>query len=217
MRPEDIEVNDNIEIEIKKGYYKGQYQSRISDIGNNRLSVLIPYNEGSLVPIGIGIEVQVLFASDSAAYKFKSKVINRIREPVPQLVLEMPEEDDFTKIQRRKYFRLEVKRKVLYRRVDEDWEPKEEEYTKSSTIDISGGGIKMVLNEELPNNIFIELMLDIPAIEGVKIISETIRKYELPDGKAIGIEFLDINNRSRDALMGWLFDHQRKLRRKGLI
>ena len=217
MRPEDLEVNDNIEIEIKKGYYKGQYQSRISDKEDRKLFVLIPYSEGSLVPIGIGVEVQVLIASDSAAYKFKSTVLNRIKEPVPQLVLEEPDKEDFVKIQRRKYFRLEVKRKVLYRRVNKDWEPKEKEFNESSTVDISGGGIKMVLNEDLPNNIFIELMLEIPAIEGVKIISKTVRKYDLPDGKAVGIEFLDINHRSRDALMGWLFDYQRKLRRKGLI
>lgn len=217
MRPKNIEVNDNIEIEIKKGYYKGQYQSRISDKNEDELYVLIPYNEGNLVPIGLGVEIEILIASDSAAYKFKSKVINRIKEPIPQLVLERPVEEDFIKIQRRKYFRLEVKRNVYYRRVDKNWEPKDEEFTKSSTIDISGGGIKMVLNEDLPNNIFLELMLDIPAIEDVKIISETIRKYELPDGKAVGIEFLDINYRSRDALMGWLFDYQRKLRKKGLI
>ncbi|MFW5873454.1 MAG: flagellar brake protein [Bacillota bacterium] len=217
MRPENLSVNDNIEIEIKKGYYKGQYQSRISDKKKNELYVLMPYNEGNLVPIGTGTEVEILIASELAAHKFKSKVINQIKEPVPQLILEMPDKEDFIKIQRRKYFRLEVKRKVLYRRVDKDWEPEEQEYTESSTIDISGGGIKMVLNEELPNNIFIELMLDIPAIEGVKIISETIRKYELPDGKAVGIEFLNINHRTRDALMGWLFDYQRKLRRKGLI
>lgn len=217
MRPEDLEVNDNIEIEIKKGYYKGQYQSRISDKNANELCVLIPYNDGNLVPIGIGVEVEILIASDAAAHKFQSKVINRIKEPVPQLILEMPDKEDFIKIQRRKYFRLDVKREVLYRRADKDWEPKEEDFTETSTIDISGGGIKMVLKEELPNDIFLELMLDIPAIEGVKIISRTVRKYELPDGKAIGVEFLDINHRSRDALMGWLFDYQRKLRRKGLI
>ena len=217
MRPEDLEVNDNIEIEIKQGYYKGQYQSRISDKKEDKLYVLIPYNDGKLVPIGTGVEVEVLIAHDSAAYKFKSRVINRIKEPIPQLIIEAPDNEDFIKIQRRKYFRLEVKRKVFYRRVNKDWEPKEEEFIESSTIDISGGGIKMVLNEDLPNNIFIELMLDIPAIEGVKIVSKTVRKYELPDGKAIGVEFLDINPRSRDALMGWLFDYQRKLRRKGLI
>ena len=217
MKLEDLEVNDNIEIEIKKGYYKGQYQSRISDKKEGKLYVLIPYNDGNLVPIGMGVDVQVLIASDSAAYKFNSTVLNRIKKPVPQLILEGPDQEDFIKIQRRKYFRLDVKRKVFYRRVNKDWEPEEKEFTESTTIDISGGGIKMVLNEDLPNNIFIELMLEIPAIEGIKIISKTVRKYELPDGKAIGVEFLDINHRSRDALMGWLFDYQRKLRRKGLI
>ncbi len=179
MRPEDLEVNDNIEIEIKKGYYKGKYQSRISDKEEDKLYALIPYNDGKLVPIGTGVEVEVLISDDSAAYKFKSRVINRIKEPIPQLILESPDTEDFIKIQRRKYFRLEVKRKVFYRRVNKDWEPKEEKFTESSTIDISGGGIKMVLNENLPNNIFIELMLDIPAIEGVKIVSKTVRKYEL--------------------------------------
>lgn len=211
-----MEINQIIELEVKRGLYRGRYQSRISDLAQDHLKVLVPFDKGSLVPLSKGINLSVFYAAEAAAYKFSAQVIDRIKEPVPQLIIEKSNSDDVTKIQRRCYFRLEVKRGVLYRRVDEEWEPAED-FKKTTTIDISGGGIKMVLPEDLSNDIILELKLDIPEVKGVPIISKLIRSYELPDGKAAGIKFIDINHRTRDAIMGWLFDYQRKLRRKGLI
>lgn len=216
MAAENMEINQNIELEVKSGLYKGRYQSRISDLADDHLKVLVPFNKGSLVPLSKGIAISVFYAAEAAAYKFSTKVIDRMKKPVPQLIIEKPNPDDITKIQRRNYFRLEVKRKVFYRKVDQDWKPVED-FKETTTIDISGGGIKMVLSEDLPGDILLEVKLDIPDVEGVPIISKLIRTYELPDGKSAGIKFIDINHRTRDAIMGWLFDHQRKLRRKGLI
>lgn len=136
MKPKDIEVNDNIEIEVKTGFYKGKYQSRISNNTNGKLQILMPYNQGKIIPLSPGVEVNILIALDTSAFKFRTHVIDRIKNPI---------------------------------------------------------------------------------IEGVSILSKTTRRSSLPDGKAIGIKFIDINQRTRDALMGWLFDQQRKLRRKGLL
>ncbi len=211
-----LEINLNIEIQVKRGPYKGDYQSRIADIEDDYLKLLVPFRKGSLVPLSPGTEIAVFFSADTAAYKFSTEIQDRVSESVPLLVVDRPAEDDFVKIQRRKFFRLEVRKKIWYRPVDKELEP-EDDYKESWTIDISGGGVKMVLEEELEKEQLLEVKLDIEAIEGVPILAKIVNFYDIADGKACGMKFVDINPRTRDSLMGWLFDHQRKLRRKGLI
>ncbi len=222
MEINELSINQEVEIEVKRGPYKGNYQSRIADIDEEKIDILTPYKDGGLVPFRQGLEITVFFAGDSAAYKFSAEITNRKKEPVPTIEVGRPEEDDLVKIQRRRHFRLEVRKKVWYRRVDEIWEPEDEDFKESHTLDISAGGIKMLLPEEseIDEGQLLEIKLDIEAIEGVPIISEVVNNYkmnDMPDKKAIGIKFLDINNRTRDSLMGWLFDYQRKLRKKGLL
>lgn len=222
MEINDLSVNQNVELEVKKGPYRGNYKTKIADIKEEKIDVLTPYKDGSLVPLRRGLEIIVFFAGESAAYKFSEEIIDRAQEPVPTITVRKPDKDDIVKIQRRQHFRLEVRKKVLYRQVDEHWETEEENFRETHSMDISAGGVKMLipLDSDLQEGDLLEIKLDIEAIEDVPIISEVVNYYrmpDLPDKKALGIKFLDINRRTRDALMGWLFDYQRKLRRKGLL
>ncbi len=220
MEINDLSVNQDVEIEVKQGPYKGSYSTRIADIHEDTIDILTPYKDGALVPLRQGLEVSIFFAGESAAFKFSAEIIGRAQEPVPIIRVRKPENDEMVKIQRRQHFRLEVRKKVWYRLVNEDWEPvDEEEFKETHTMDISAGGLKILipLYVELNEG---EIKVDIEDIEGVPIISEVANYYsmpDLPDKNAVGIKFLDINRRTRDALMGWLFEYQRKLRRKGLL
>ncbi len=222
MGLENLSVNQDIDLEVKKGPYKGSYESRVADIKDEVIEILTPYREGNLVPLRQGLEVVIFFAGETAAFKFITTVENRRSEPVPVLCLGKPEEDDLVKIQRRNHFRLEARKKVWYRALDDDWEPVEEEFSETHTLDISGGGVKMLVprDYEVVEGDFLELKLDIEEIEEVPIISEVVNKYNrpnIPDKKPLGIQFVDIDRNTRDLLMGWMFEYQRKLRRKGLL
>ncbi len=217
-----LEVNQDVEIEVKKGPYRGTYETRVADLKEEEIDLLTPFAEGSLVPLRQGLEVRIFFAGDSAAYKFPATIKYRSSNSVPTLTVEKPDSEDIVKIQRRQHFRLEVRKKVFYRQVDDDWEPLTSGFEETHTMDISGGGVKMLLpgEEEIEMEDLLEIKLDIEAVEGVPIISRVVNEYsmpDMPDNKAVGLEYLDINRRTRDALMGWLFDYQRKLRRKGLL
>ncbi|MFW5856033.1 MAG: flagellar brake protein [Bacillota bacterium] len=211
---EQIQVNQQIEIEVKSGPYKGTYPSKIAAINEEFVKIYPPFKSESVVPLRPGSDIFVFFTGDDAAYKFNSKVIRRIKENIHLLVIEPPEE--IVRIQRRNYFRLEVKRDVRYRLINDDLEPIQD-YVDSKTIDISGGGVKLILNSELEENDLVEMLIDIPDLSDVPLPGEVKQIYSLPDGKAVGIEFINLKRRVRDQIIGWLFDYQRQLRRKGLL
>jgi c-di-GMP-binding flagellar brake protein YcgR len=209
-----LSVNQQIEIEVKNGPYKGTYQSKIAEINQDRLKILLPFSGGDIVPLRLETELNVFFTGNDAAYKFYSRVRDRVKEKIHILVIDSPHE--IVRIQRRDYFRLDAKLDVKYRKLDQDHEPIEH-YIKSQTSDLSGGGIKLVLESELKKDDIIEMLLDIEGIEELPIMGKVRELYDIPDGQAAGIEYIDINRKIRDLIISWMFDYQRELRKKGLL
>lgn len=209
-----LSVNQSIEIEVKKGPYKGSFPSKIEEINQDNIKVLPPYQKGEIVPLRKDTRINVFFTGDDAAYKFSSQVIDRIKEQIRLLVINSPEE--IVRIQRRDYFRLDVKKDAKYRELDEEMEI-DGEFIETQTVNLSGGGVRLIDESQLSEGDLIEIMIDISEIEDVKIIGEVQQKYDLPNGEAVGIEFKEVSRHLRDQIIGWLFDYQRELRKKGLL
>lgn len=214
MAVQELKVNQNIELEVTKGAYKGTYSSKIAEINDDNIKIMLPYAHGELVPLRPNVKMDVYFTGERAAYRFRTKILKREKEKIPLLVITTPGE--FERIQRREYFRLEVVRGIEYCPVDDEFEPTGE-FVESNTIDISGGGVKLVLKSEVEENEFLEMYIDIPEIEDLPITGEVVHIYGQGEDKSAGVEFIDINSRVRDVIIGWLFDYQRELRRKGLL
>jgi len=214
-----LRVNQSIDIEVKKGLYKGTFPSKIDEVNEENIKVLAPYRNGEIVPLRAGTEVNIFFTGNDAAYKFNSEIIDRIKEQVKLLIITPPEE--IVRIQRRDYFRLDVKKDAKYRKLD-DYELGDEidcnkSFIESQTIDLSGGGVRLVNESDLEEGDFIELMIDLSGIKEVMILGEVKQEYSLPNGEAVGVEFKDISRQARDEIIGWLFDYQRELRKKGML
>lgn len=215
MELDNLKVNQKVELEINQGPYRGTYPSKIEDITENKIKVMPPYVKGELLPLRKGLELKVYFTGDDAAFGFSSQVIERLKEPIPLLVILAPEE--IVRIQRRDFFRLEVRKNVWYYRINKEGEPIED-LKKTVSSNLSGGGIRIVLDgQELNYGTMIQLFIDLPEIKDIPITGRVVQQYDLPDGKAAGIEFVNISSRTRDQIIGWLFEYQRKLRRKGLL
>ncbi|MFW5999090.1 MAG: flagellar brake protein [Halanaerobiaceae bacterium] len=212
----DFEVNDKIELNIAEGPYRGNFPSKIQGIDSETLEIIPPYEKGELLPVRKDTKVKVLFTRDDAAYKFFSRVEDRIIRQIPLLVITYPE--DIVRIQRRDFFRLEVKKQVKYRLLDSSGEGKGD-YNKTVTSDISAGGLKMVIEQDLPQGSELELYLNIKPVKEIPLKGKVVQKYTMSDGKtkAAGIEFMNISSGLRDKIISWMFDYQRKLRQKGLL
>lgn len=216
MRTEHkIEVNQKFELIVEEGPYKGNYLSQVADITDDVIKVTVPLVHGEIIPLRLNLDVLMYFTGVQAAYSYKTKIIGREEEgEIPLLHLAIPEEK--YRIQRREFFRLEVREKVIYRILDDSLEPVSE-FKETHTIDISGGGVKMFINEPVQKGMFLELFLQIPGLENVAIISRIVNIFDVEAGLAVGIKFIEIDEYIQEEIISWLFDYQRKLRQRGLL
>ena len=77
--------------------------------------------------------------------------------------------------------------------------------------------MRLVLESDLKVDDLVEIKIDIEDLKDSPLLGKVRNIYEMPNGRAAGIEFIDINRRVRDQIIGWLFDYQRELRKKGLL
>ena len=214
MKDDHIKINKMFELIVNEGPYQGVYLSRIADLAKDNIKVNIPFVNGEIIPLRIGLAVEMYFTGEQAAYSYQTLITDRSIESVPLLTLKYPRAK--RRIQRRDYFRLEVKKRVKYRLLDAELKPIGG-FKETTTIDISGGGIKMVANSVIFRDTLMEVYLQIPTLENVAIISRAVNLTELPDGLALGIKFIEIDDSAREKIIGWLFEKQRKMRKKGLL
>lgn len=214
MIEHNLKVNQNFELIVKDGPFKGNYLSKIADIRDNKIKVSIPYTHGEIIPLRINLDVEMYFTGELAAYSYNTVIIDRELEPIPLLILSYP--DTKQRIQRREFFRLEVKEKIIYQILNRDLEPITDK-KKTTTIDISGGGLKMVVDNFINKGTLMELYLQIPELKNTPIISKVANILDLPEGIAVGVNFVEIDNNIREQIIGWLFDYQRELRQKGML
>lgn len=212
---ENLNINQKIDIIVERGPYKGAYLSKVAEINDDIYQVTAPFFNGEIVPLHINQIIKISYCSDNASYQFTAKILDRKREPVALFTVE--KKSEAIRIQRRNFFRLNVKLKVNYRVLDSEDNFEDSELKETTTIDISAGGIKMAVDDDFPGEGVLELYLDIPEIKNTSIFGKIVNNYDLPDGRAIGIEFIGIEQKDQDKIVSWLFDFQRDLRKKGLL
>ncbi len=213
----NLSINQNVEVVISEGPYQGSYNSKVSDLVEDKIKVMAIYKREELIPLRKGEEVQLLYEGESAFYSLKTEILDRGKDPIPTLILKKT--DDINRIQRRKYFRLQVNKKIKYKSLkDIEDENKEAKFKKTTAIDLSGGGLLMVLKEDL--NLKDKLLFNLNIENLDKLIKgRIVRIKHNKDGysKTAGIEFIEIGRKDRDKIISFLFNYQRKLRRRGMI
>ncbi|MFW5981746.1 MAG: flagellar brake protein [Halanaerobiaceae bacterium] len=215
---EQLKINDKVDIQVDSGPYQGKYLSKVAEIDNDTIKVTSPFIKGEVVPLRIGQVVKLYFTGDTAAFTFTAKVLDRQIDPVAILTLKKTSE--LKRIQRREYFRIEAKKEVKYRIIEDPLNIDGDESAdleRSETLDISGGGIKLLVDDDFPREGFVELYIDIPDIEEMPILGKVVNDYNLGDARAVGIRFLDIGHVIQEKIISWLFDYQRQLRKRGLL
>ncbi|MBS4539866.1 flagellar brake protein [Clostridium sp. D2Q-11] len=202
----NLELGNKIEIYIgNQGYV-----SQVSDIINkDKLIILGPIKYGKLVNILIGTELKIMFTlKDKARYWFNGVVENVDRENLYKLHIKKI--NDTVKLQEREYFRL---KKILDVSITLD----NNDIIKVFTEDISGKGLKIVTKRtfNLGDNLFLEFSLN---DKNIKTTGEVVRveDYDEINNNIYGICYNNLDKESRDIIVKYIFEEQRKLRKKGL-
>lgn len=212
-RLREFDVNTRVELEVHDPDFEGKYASRVMDVTKKEIELMAPTEKGELVPIRRKTKVTIDYIGQRAMYRFDSIITRRFRDPVAGIAIKKPRRVE--RIQRREFVRLEINIPIKYRLSVEEGEP--EEFKKSYTIDLSGGGLRFISDEKLPEDEFLEIRLGMDRVNEV-IFGKIARvaQTEDNDGYEIGLEFKSLSPATQDEIVSWIFNKQREMIRKGL-
>ena len=193
------------------------YKSRIASKSDDYLGIELPIDKrtGGFKLITEGMEIKIYYLSSSGQYSFSTKVIGMVKEQIPIILIELPEE--YKRIQRRNFIRVPAFVEVSYKELDDY----DSSWNIVKTIDISGGGMQFVIpilknikfNQEIKG--WIVLPYNNGKIEHIKFIGRVVRVYksrEKSDINLISIEFIDINEIMRAKIIKYSYEKQVKLK-----
>lgn len=181
------------------------------------LFVAAPIYEGRLYPVQIGTKVAVLFIKENNLYEFTAKVIDR--ESKHNLaMLKIQALSPIEKVQRREFFRFDTSIPVNYRIISTVNTKSTEDYIKTVTRDLSGGGLCIRLKEPIELDNFLDCELFIST--KVCFIGRVVRltKYDAMQGiykYEVGVYFEKIEEALREKVISYIFQEQRRLLKKG--
>ncbi|HEY8890014.1 MAG TPA: flagellar brake domain-containing protein [Clostridium sp.] len=209
----DFKLNKKLEILVEEKYFN----SNIQDITGEYIAISIPSSSGQYIPLSKGTIIDVIYYEKDHLYKFKSVVIGRKFENIPILLISLPRE--INKIQRRKDVRVPVLSTGKY--INLKNAPKtspatidQSEYNKALLLDLSGGGMRIKVAEEIKVNDFVLVSLIIKK-EEVLIVGQTKRVQKDDDGRFIcGLSFEFLDNLTRERIIKFIFQLMREQMRK---
>lgn len=182
--------------------------------------VSAPIYGGKIYPISVGNILDVYFVEKENFYKFKAKVLDRSRKSAISL-LKIKALDEIKKIQRREFFRFECMISVNYRVVDSKKavQDKDRSFKNTITKDLSGGGLCIKIEEKLNVGDIIECELFLNDSYKVVFLGKIVRITECEAGKGkykyeAGVLFQKIDDKSREKIISYIFQEQRKLIKK---
>lgn len=206
----DIKINSIVTIMWEEVTYK----SSVQDIRENEILITIPVRDGTYLTLNDGVEIEQLFYDKkSNFYEYKTKVLGRYTErEIPFYRVSKPY--DIKKIQRRDYFRVNVVQIINYiKEIDLEKDiRREENYESALLLDLSGGGMRIKVKEELYFN---ESIISNLNYENEKIVvkGRVVRIEKTEDKRYIyGIDFRDIDNSTREKIIKIVFKIMRRQR-----
>ena len=147
---------------------------------------------------------------DQNTYLFSTKIIGRVRENVPFLLLDYPGDEHLHKIQRREYVRVSLSKNVDVFPMNNEFHP-----FSALTMDISAGGAAIIVPQnieiktqtylmlgftlEMRNREVYELSIQVK----VKRIVDTLNNR-----KKVSVEFMELSETDRQLLMRYCFERQ---------
>ncbi|SDN37883.1 flagellar brake protein [Alkalicoccus daliensis] len=209
----------NLELEdAEKG--KHRLRSKILDYHNSKFYIDYPISEESDRQKFFleGTEFQVSFiGKDEAVYSFKTEVTGRVKKNIPMLVLRDPGKENYSRIQRREYVRIDTSIDLALYSEEEKFQP----FT-TITNDISGGGMSATLpkNHKLHKNDVITAWLSLPyrsgEIQYLSVKAQVIRIRLEREWPRASFKFRNVDEGVREKIIRFTFEKQHEESEKGL-
>lgn len=179
--------------------------------------IAAPIYEGRLIPVQIGTKIIVSFIKDNNLYEFSAKVIDR-ESKHNVAMLKIQQLSQIEKVQRREFFRFDTSIPINYRIIENINTKSTQEYIKTVTRDLSGGGLCMRLKEPIEIDSYLDCELFLSS--KVTFIGKVVRltKYDIMQGQykyEIGVYYEKMDQGVREKVISYIFQEQRRLLKKG--
>lgn len=228
-----IELREIKGISTSKESKPKTYISQVLDFAEGgKLKISMPIEKGHIIPLPMGGRYDAMFYTEKGLYQCRISIQERYKSGnLYILVVEI--KSDLQKYQRRNYYRLEKNLDMFFYKLDQE---QYDTYLKDNNIaaltdsitsglekgltsDISGGGMrftsKSILGKEDKLLIELKLATDRGTAE-FNVVANVILSFELPTRNKIyehRIEFVNISNETREVLIKYIFEEERKMRR----
>lgn len=228
MLIEDIKTGTKLKLEVYDYNDKKIDKPLVTQFeyseGNEYVIFQAPIYEGVIYPMIKGTFMHVLFSDDEKLYCFSARAYDDFLSNGLRFI-KVKVLGEIRTIQRRNDYRFKINLKVLYRKIKFEgleFKPLSDEFAPSRTINISGGGVCILLNEEIGVNTHLECTIEIEKNFNIRFIGKVVRCEENNDSSLnykyeAGIKYDIIDNKDRERIIRFIFKEQLKLRRKGII
>ncbi|WP_416149693.1 flagellar brake protein [Salipaludibacillus sp. HK11] len=217
-----IKVGNTIHLELNNNdEEKKRFKSKILDHEGNQVFIDYPVDQKSKKPSFFleGTQFRVWFVGkDEAIYLFETEVLGKDEEKFPMLVLKDPGANNYVRIQRRHYVRVEATIDVAVNSQSNKFEA-----LTTTTADVSGGGFALILPDDhaIEANDLLEIWLAIPYqsgdIEYLDIQAKAIRTFRERGRIKGSFQFVNIGETKRQKIVRYCFERQLLMKRKEKI
>ena len=211
MKGYKVKLNSRIEFNVDKKTYK----TTIQDIGEDSFFISIPVVDGEYLTLNLKESAEMFnYIDENVLYKIKCNVIGKkIDNGIPLYQISMPIEA--IKIQRRNYVRVNMLQPIKYSKISEEEKEIIDGMLPALLLDLSGGGMRIKLTEELFSGDTIAAVLKSDGLL-VNAKGKVVRKEKTPDRKFIyGISFWKMDDKVRERIIKDVFTTMRKQREIG--
>ncbi len=187
----------------------------IGDCREGNFTIAMPMLRGKLVPLWAGGVIRVSFCRKNGIYEFRARIIGRKNGRIPSLKIRII--PPVTKSQRRDYYRLSIVLPVL---IYIDCPTGDERKSvKCYALDLSAGGIKIASDREFERGciVFCNMVLEDKLFSVRAKVIRSVAVYNREHAYETGLQFIDLNEKIRSKIIGFIFREQSKLKRKGLV
>lgn len=238
----DIRILQQVELADRSGQGPVIYKSKVQDIKkDDLLEVSMPTNGGKMVLLPAGVRYEFIFYTKAGLYRCVAQIKDRYKVNNLFMLLIEPK-SPLEKFQRREYFRFGCAMDMEYQCITEeeariaDMEKlkqthkekfPEDRIRHGIAVDLSGGGIRFVGEDELQRDEFVFISILLRSMDKdylLELAGRVLsgRRVETSPNSAkrevkyeYRVQFLTKDQKKREMIIKYIFEQERKNRQKG--
>ncbi|MBN2084000.1 MAG: PilZ domain-containing protein [Anaerolineales bacterium] len=189
------------------------FASKVVEVGNTSFFIVNPKIPEGFFPASPGAFLRVRVPSSEGLFQLVCAVLSETQGAEGRIELDFPKE--VVHLERRAYPRLPIKLETRYAEIRDTHAGLS--FSKSTSLDISGGGILMETHRNCPQETLLRVKFQIPLGQMEEELNLTGRIVRSVPGEGarksqVGVEFIDISPRQQESLIQYILDHSKNPR-----